>query len=186
MEGFLTLDESSVIYSVSPGSSCLLLRSRKNSINPAAIAAPINPPIRDQGTDATPASGVGVGVGVGVTSGVGVGVAVTSGAGVGVGVGVTTGVGVGLDVGGTWRRRRRRSRYVPTTTRSTTSPATLCRRRRRRCHRYFAEVGRNRLVPIHGHSGGMKWIPVLHRRVQFTNCQPSAAVALILTTASGA
>ena len=102
MEGFLTLVESYLIYGVSPGSSRLLLRSRKKSINPAAIAAPIKPPIKDQGTAATaPAWGVGVGVGVGVTSGVGVGVAVTSGVGVGVGVGVTTGVGVGVDVGGT-------------------------------------------------------------------------------------
>jgi len=103
VEGFLTLYEASTIYSVSPGSAPFLLRHSKKNNSPAAIAAPIRPPIRDQGTPGTPGTGVGVGVGVGVSVGVGVttGVGVTSG--VRVGVGVTSGVtvGVGVTTGGT-------------------------------------------------------------------------------------
>ena len=112
VEGFLTLYEASTIYSVSPGSAPFLLRHSKKNSSPAAIAAPINPPIRDQDTDG-PGAGVGVGVGVfvgvsvtkgvGVTSGVAVGVGVTSGVAVGVGVttgGTGVGVGVGVAVGG--------------------------------------------------------------------------------------
>ena len=111
VEGFLTLYEASTIYTVSPGSAPFLLRHSKKNSSPAAIAAPINPPIRDQRSPFTAGAGVGVGVGVsvgvsvtkgvGVTSGVAVGVGVTSG--VAVGAGVTTGgtgVSVGVGVGG--------------------------------------------------------------------------------------
>ena len=103
MEGFLTLYEASTIYTVSPGSAPFLLRHSKKKSSPAAIAAPINPPIRDQGTPATSGAGVGVGVGVGVTTGVGVtsGDGVTSGVAVGVGVASGVRVGVGVTTGGT-------------------------------------------------------------------------------------
>ena len=50
----------------------------KKNNNPAAIAAPIIPPIRDQGTAAAAGVGVGVDVGVGVGAGVGAGVTVTT------------------------------------------------------------------------------------------------------------
>lgn len=98
--GFPYSIRASTIYTVSPGSSPFLLRHSKKNSSPAAIAAPISPPIRDQGTDG-PGAGVGVGVGVGVTVGVGNGVGVTSGVGVGVGVTSGVGVGVGVTTGGT-------------------------------------------------------------------------------------
>jgi hypothetical protein len=169
VEGFLTLYEASTTYSVSPGSAPFLLRHSKKNSSPAAIAAPINPPIRDQDTDG-PGAGVGVGVGVsvgvsvtpgvGVTSGVAVGVGVTSGVTVGVGVttdGTGVGVGVGVDVGGM---------YPP-------PPAGY--------------TGISAMMAVTVLSAFI--VTVVESEVrsatspfQKTNCHPSAAMALILTT----